>query len=88
MLLAAHALVGALSTGKAVAQLFAIQHDKGKFHPAAIRHVQFPSLLRAGVIAAGLLDDAIRADRYEASTWDDLVVTTEVARQLAFGLPE
>ncbi|MGK8522699.1 hypothetical protein ACRS6B_14555 [Nocardia asteroides] len=86
MLLAAHALVGALSTGKAVAQLFAIERDKGKFHPAVIRHVQFPSLLRAGVLAAGLLDDAIRADRCEAATWDDLVVTTTVAQQLAFGL--
>ncbi|MGY2114859.1 hypothetical protein ACW9HR_13175 [Nocardia gipuzkoensis] len=88
MRLAAHAMVGALSTSKAVAQLFAIERDREKFHPAVIRHVQFPSLLCAGVLAAGLLEDAIRADRYEASAWDDLVVTTMVARQLALGLTD
>ncbi|MGY1899910.1 hypothetical protein [Nocardia gipuzkoensis] len=88
MRLAAHAMAGALSTSKAVAQLFAIERDREKFHPAVIRHVQFPSLLCAGVLAAGLLEDAIRADRYEASAWDDLVVTTMVAQQLALGLTD
>ncbi|WP_216917030.1 hypothetical protein [Nocardia noduli] len=72
LLLAAHTLVGAISTGKAVAQLLAVKNERGAFHPAAIRHVQFPSLLRAGKLAIDVVDQASRASVYEVHTWDEL----------------
>lgn len=82
LLLAAHALVGAISTRKAVAQLLAVKNERGAFHPAAIRHVQVPSLLRAGQLAIDVVDQARRASGYEARTWDELVIDTTFAQNL------
>ena len=82
LLLAAHSLVGAISTGKAVAQLLAVKNERGAFHPAAIRHVQVPSLLRAGKLAIDVVDQARRASGYEAQTWDELIINTTFVQNL------
>ncbi|MEU8901172.1 hypothetical protein AB0C65_35265 [Nocardia sp. NPDC048505] len=82
LLLAAHTLVGALGTGKAVAQLLAVRNDRGAFHPAAIRHIQVPSLLRASKLALDVVDQARQTGRYEARNWDELVVATALGQDL------
>lgn len=70
--LAAHSLVGAVSIGKATAQGLITKH------PAAIRHIQVPTLLIAGKSALQAVADASAARRASAPTWDQLVL--DVAR--------
>ncbi|MBF6209789.1 hypothetical protein IU433_04485 [Nocardia puris] len=82
LLLAAHTLVGAVSLGKTAARLVAMPGAHGRPHPAAIRHLQLPTLIRAGHLAVGVVRDARSTDRYSARTWDELVVGSARVWQL------
>jgi hypothetical protein len=74
--LAAHSLVGAVSIGKATAQGLITKH------PAAIRHIQVPTLLIAGKAALQAVADASAARRASAPTWDQLVLDVAQPWQL------
>lgn len=74
--LAAHSLVGAVSIGKATAQGLITKH------PAAIRHIQVPTLVLAGKAALQAVADASAARRASAPTWDQLVLDVAQPWQL------
>lgn len=74
--LAAHSLVGAVSIGKATAQGLITKH------PAAIRHIQVPTLLIAGKAALQAVADASAARRASAPNWDQLVLDVAQPWQL------
>jgi hypothetical protein len=66
--LAAHSLVGAVSLGKAAA------HGLITKHPAAIRHVQVPTLMLAGKTALQVVADTSHERHTSAPTWDQLLL--------------
>lgn len=74
--LAAHSLVGAVSIGKATAQGLITKH------PAAIRHIQVPTLVLAGKTALQAVADASAARRASAPTWDQLLLDASQPWQL------
>lgn len=74
--LAAHSLVGAVSIGKATAQGLITKH------PAAIRHIQVPTLVLAGKTALQAVADASAAHRASAPTWDQLLLDVAQPWQL------
>ena len=67
MLLAGHAIVGAVSLGNAVTRGLL---GEG---PLALRHVNVPVLARAGVQAVHVIRDEQRMRRLAPPSWDNLV---------------
>ncbi|MBF6148033.1 hypothetical protein [Nocardia nova] len=82
LLMAAHTLVAASSLGKAVANMLAAEYSGRAWHPAAIRHVQLPSLIRAGWLAVEVVNDARAANKHSARSWDELLIDSAQIRQL------
>ncbi|MFF0489898.1 hypothetical protein ACFYTQ_12850 [Nocardia sp. NPDC004068] len=74
LLLAAHALVAASAAGKTTARLLAVRSRRGVLHPATIRHLQLPALIRAGWAAVDVIIDTRSATGHSASEWDDLAL--------------
>lgn len=82
MLLAAHSLVGAASIGKAAAALLLVKHERGVFHPAAVRHAQLPALMMAGYHGLEVVNKSREAREHEARSWDDLLLDDAQVWQL------
>lgn len=74
--LASHALVGAVSIGKATAKGVITKH------PSAIRHIQLPTLILAGKTALQVVGDASSARRSSAPEWDELLLDSAQVWQL------
>ncbi len=73
LLLAGHALVGAVSLGKALARALVVSAAPPAAAAVAFRHINWPVLTRAAVLSAQVARDARRRTASEAPSWDDLL---------------
>lgn len=76
LLLAAHAIVGAASLGKALTRSIALPASVAPPATAAMvfRHVNWPVLMRAATLSVQVAADRRARQAVDAATWDDLLL--------------